>query len=75
MMGGRFAGNANELVDAYGALAEIGVERFYVWFTDFADPRTLEAFGATVIASSPAALPRLAQVVRPASMLTIAPVM
>ena len=50
MMGGRFAGSANELVDTYGALAESGVERFYVWFTDFADPRTLEAFGATVIA-------------------------
>jgi hypothetical protein len=49
-MGGRFAGNANELVDTYGALVESGVERFYVWFTDFADPRTLEAFGATVIA-------------------------
>jgi alkanesulfonate monooxygenase SsuD/methylene tetrahydromethanopterin reductase-like flavin-dependent oxidoreductase (luciferase family) len=49
-MGGRFAGNANELVDTYCALAESGVERFYVWFTDFADPRTLEAFGAGVIA-------------------------
>ena len=30
-------------------LAERGVERFYVWFTDFADPSTLEAFGAGVI--------------------------
>jgi alkanesulfonate monooxygenase SsuD/methylene tetrahydromethanopterin reductase-like flavin-dependent oxidoreductase (luciferase family) len=51
MMGaGRLAGSADELVDLYGALADRGVERFYVWFTDFADPHTLEAFGATVIA-------------------------
>jgi alkanesulfonate monooxygenase SsuD/methylene tetrahydromethanopterin reductase-like flavin-dependent oxidoreductase (luciferase family) len=49
MGGGRLTGNANELVDTYGALAERGVERFYVWFTDFADPSTLEAFGAGVI--------------------------
>ena len=26
-----------------------GVERFYVWFTDFALPTTLAAFGAEVI--------------------------
>jgi hypothetical protein len=51
MMGaGRIVGNANEIVDAYAALVDRGVERFYTWFTDFADPRTLEAFGATVIA-------------------------
>ena len=50
MMGaGRFAGTANELVDTYGALVDRGVERFYVWFTDFADPTTLAAFGAGVI--------------------------
>ena len=50
MGGGQIAGNANELIDIYGALVDRGVERFYVWFTDFADPRTLEAFGAQVIA-------------------------
>jgi hypothetical protein len=49
VMGGRLAGTANELVDIYGALAERGVERFYVWFTDFAEPSTLAAFGAGVI--------------------------
>jgi hypothetical protein len=38
------------LIDSYGALVDRGVERFYVWFSDFADPRTLEAFGAQVIA-------------------------
>jgi hypothetical protein len=25
------------------------VSRFYVWFTDFADPDTLRAFGSEVI--------------------------
>lgn len=49
MGGGRLTGNANELVDIYGALVDQGVERFYVWFTDFADPSTLEAFGVGVI--------------------------
>ena len=34
----------------YAALADRGVERFYVWFTDFAPPETLAAFGAEVIA-------------------------
>jgi alkanesulfonate monooxygenase SsuD/methylene tetrahydromethanopterin reductase-like flavin-dependent oxidoreductase (luciferase family) len=46
---GRFVGDGSEIRDAYAALAEQGVERFYCWFTDFADPRTLEAFGASVI--------------------------
>jgi alkanesulfonate monooxygenase SsuD/methylene tetrahydromethanopterin reductase-like flavin-dependent oxidoreductase (luciferase family) len=43
-------GNAPELVDYFGALAERGVERVYVWFTDFAPAETLEAFGGTVMA-------------------------
>ena len=42
-------GDANELVDHYGRLAEQGVERVYAWFTDFAPPETLTAFGETVI--------------------------
>lgn len=42
-------GDANELVDHYGRLAEQGVERVYAWFTDFAPPETLAAFGETVI--------------------------
>jgi hypothetical protein len=32
-------------------MQEQGVERFYVWFTDFAPPATLEAFGAEVIST------------------------
>jgi alkanesulfonate monooxygenase SsuD/methylene tetrahydromethanopterin reductase-like flavin-dependent oxidoreductase (luciferase family) len=43
-------GSAAELVDAYGALAERGVERVYTWFCDFAPPDMLEEFGADVIA-------------------------
>jgi alkanesulfonate monooxygenase SsuD/methylene tetrahydromethanopterin reductase-like flavin-dependent oxidoreductase (luciferase family) len=38
-----------ELLDHFAALAERGVERAYVWFTDFADPRTIESFGEQVI--------------------------
>jgi alkanesulfonate monooxygenase SsuD/methylene tetrahydromethanopterin reductase-like flavin-dependent oxidoreductase (luciferase family) len=47
--GSHVLGNASELVDYFGALAERGVERVYVWFTDFAPTETLEAFGGTVI--------------------------
>lgn len=43
-------GTAEELVDRYGTLAEKGVERVYAWFTDFARPETLAAFGETVAA-------------------------
>ena len=48
---GRFVlGDAGELVERFGALAERGVERLYVWFTDYAPPGTLAAFGQSVIA-------------------------
>jgi alkanesulfonate monooxygenase SsuD/methylene tetrahydromethanopterin reductase-like flavin-dependent oxidoreductase (luciferase family) len=43
-------GTATELVDAYGILAERGVERVYTWFCDFAPPDMLAEFGADVIA-------------------------
>jgi alkanesulfonate monooxygenase SsuD/methylene tetrahydromethanopterin reductase-like flavin-dependent oxidoreductase (luciferase family) len=43
-------GTASELVDAYGRLAEEGVERVYTWFCDFAPPDTLSEFGETVVA-------------------------
>jgi hypothetical protein len=43
-------GSPDELVDTFGALAGRGVERLYVWFTDFAPTETLAAFGETVIA-------------------------
>ena len=48
---GRFVlGDAGELVERFGALAERGMERLYVWFTDFAPPGTLATFGQSVIA-------------------------
>jgi alkanesulfonate monooxygenase SsuD/methylene tetrahydromethanopterin reductase-like flavin-dependent oxidoreductase (luciferase family) len=44
-------GSSPELVDYFGALADRGVERAYVWFCDFAPPDTLAAFGTQVIAA------------------------
>ena len=47
---GRFVlGDAGELAERFVELRERGVERVYVWFTDFAPPETLAAFGQTVI--------------------------
>lgn len=49
MRRGILIGTADEIVDEYRRLADRGVERFYVWFTDFAVPETLKAFGNQVI--------------------------
>ena len=46
-----FIGDASEMRDHFAARAERGVERFYVWFLDFAKPDTLAAFGRDVIGS------------------------
>jgi hypothetical protein len=46
---GLVTGDAARLVDHFAALHDRGVERFYTWFSDFADPETLAAFGADVI--------------------------
>jgi alkanesulfonate monooxygenase SsuD/methylene tetrahydromethanopterin reductase-like flavin-dependent oxidoreductase (luciferase family) len=45
-------GGRDEIVDHFGGMRERGVERFYVWFTDFAQTSTLAAFGEEVIAAS-----------------------
>jgi alkanesulfonate monooxygenase SsuD/methylene tetrahydromethanopterin reductase-like flavin-dependent oxidoreductase (luciferase family) len=51
MMGpGLVVGNAAELVDNFGELHRRGVDRFYIWFADFAPPETLAAFGDSVVA-------------------------
>jgi alkanesulfonate monooxygenase SsuD/methylene tetrahydromethanopterin reductase-like flavin-dependent oxidoreductase (luciferase family) len=42
-------GTGPELVDHFARLESQGVERAYVWFSDFAPPQTLAAFGADVI--------------------------
>ncbi len=44
-------GGRQEMIDHFSAMRERGVERFYVWFADFAPPATLEAFGAEVISA------------------------
>jgi hypothetical protein len=48
--GSHVTGTPPELVEYFGSLAERGIERAYVWFTDFGPPDTLAAFGRGVIA-------------------------
>ena len=43
--------DASELRDHFAQQRERGVERFYVWFLDFAPAATLEAFGGGVISA------------------------
>ncbi|MDW3218139.1 MAG: LLM class flavin-dependent oxidoreductase [Acidimicrobiales bacterium] len=50
---GHAIGNAEELIEHFSARAESGIERTYVWTTDFADPETLHEFGETVIPHLP----------------------
>jgi alkanesulfonate monooxygenase SsuD/methylene tetrahydromethanopterin reductase-like flavin-dependent oxidoreductase (luciferase family) len=50
---GLMCGDANELIEHFAALAAHGVERFYVWFADFAAPDSLHEFGDTVIKAFP----------------------
>jgi alkanesulfonate monooxygenase SsuD/methylene tetrahydromethanopterin reductase-like flavin-dependent oxidoreductase (luciferase family) len=47
--GNHILGTASELVDYFGGLSDQGVERAYVWFTDFAPGETLREFGRGVI--------------------------
>lgn len=41
-------GTAPELTEHFGQLHEQGVDRFYVWFADFAPLETLERFGRVI---------------------------
>jgi alkanesulfonate monooxygenase SsuD/methylene tetrahydromethanopterin reductase-like flavin-dependent oxidoreductase (luciferase family) len=43
-------GGRDQMVDHFSAMREHGVERFYVWFADFAPPATLAEFAENVIA-------------------------
>jgi len=45
----RAEGSAEELVAQWSDYRQRGIERLYVWFTDFAAPDTLRAFGTEVI--------------------------
>jgi type II secretory pathway component PulM len=47
---GLVLGDGAQLVDHFQELADRGVERFYTWFTDFAEPRTLHEFTEQVVA-------------------------
>jgi alkanesulfonate monooxygenase SsuD/methylene tetrahydromethanopterin reductase-like flavin-dependent oxidoreductase (luciferase family) len=51
---GLVCGDADELTQHFAGLAAQRVERFYVWFADFANPDSLHDFGETVIKPFPA---------------------
>ncbi|OBG89748.1 NADP oxidoreductase [Mycobacterium sp. E802] len=46
---GLVCGDAAELTEHFAGLAAQGVERFYVWFADFAAPQIISEFAETVI--------------------------
>ena len=48
-MTGRVAGDTAAMVDHLRGLEARGIERVYLWFTDFADETTLARFGAEVL--------------------------
>lgn len=50
---GLVCGDADELVQHFAGLAAQGVERFYVWFADFAVPDSVHEFGESVIKAFP----------------------
>ena len=50
---GLVCGDADELSGHFANLSGQGVERFYVWFADFAAPESLHEFGETVIKAFP----------------------
>jgi alkanesulfonate monooxygenase SsuD/methylene tetrahydromethanopterin reductase-like flavin-dependent oxidoreductase (luciferase family) len=50
---GLICGDAGELSGHFGHLSGQGVERFYVWFSDFAALESLHEFGETVIKTFP----------------------
>jgi alkanesulfonate monooxygenase SsuD/methylene tetrahydromethanopterin reductase-like flavin-dependent oxidoreductase (luciferase family) len=52
---GLVCGDADELTHHFADLAAQRVERFYVWFADFANPESLHEFGETVIKTFPGA--------------------
>jgi alkanesulfonate monooxygenase SsuD/methylene tetrahydromethanopterin reductase-like flavin-dependent oxidoreductase (luciferase family) len=45
----RVVGDADVVVEHLRGLAARGIERVYLWFTDFAEEATLAAFGAEVL--------------------------
>jgi alkanesulfonate monooxygenase SsuD/methylene tetrahydromethanopterin reductase-like flavin-dependent oxidoreductase (luciferase family) len=49
--GGLVIGNGDELCAHFATIADRGVERFYLWFADFAAESTLHMFGERVIST------------------------
>lgn len=49
---GLTCGTADELIAHFGRMSDLGAERFYVWFADFAQPDTLREFAETVVKAS-----------------------
>jgi alkanesulfonate monooxygenase SsuD/methylene tetrahydromethanopterin reductase-like flavin-dependent oxidoreductase (luciferase family) len=56
---GLVCGDADELVGHFAGLAAQRVERFYVWFADFAVPDSLHEFAESVIKAFPGACDEL----------------
>ncbi|SON61467.1 F420-dependent hydroxymycolic acid dehydrogenase [Mycobacterium simulans] len=54
---GLVCGDAGQLIAHFAGLAAQRVERFYVWFADFAVPDSLAEFGESVIKAFPNAAP------------------
>jgi len=54
---GLVCGDAGELIEHFAGLAAQRVERFYVWFADFAVPDSVAEFGESVIKNYPSAAP------------------
>jgi alkanesulfonate monooxygenase SsuD/methylene tetrahydromethanopterin reductase-like flavin-dependent oxidoreductase (luciferase family) len=50
---GLVCGDAGELIQHFTGLTAQRVERFYVWFSDFAAPDSLHEFGESVIKAFP----------------------
>jgi hypothetical protein len=50
---GLVCGDADELIQHFAGLTAQRVERFYVWFADFAVPDSLAEFGESVIKAFP----------------------
>lgn len=50
---GLVCGDSGELIQHFSGLAASRVERYYVWFADFAVPESLEEFGESVIKEFP----------------------
>ncbi len=46
---GLVCGDAGQLIEHFAGLAAKGVERFYVWFADFAIPDSVREFGESVV--------------------------